>query len=94
MFTEGYYHNTTSEDVIQFFRKGNEPWMAWRGTGWDKLGTWSVIHSSGKSFLEFMYNFAREEKYVLHILEEQSGNIVAFRLEGEDGRAWEFRIVP
>lgn len=91
LFANGYYHNAASEDVIRFFRNGSEHCMEWKGAGWEKLGTWLVVHHAEKTFLEFRYNYAREERYILTVQELQSEEITAFRLEDVLGRWWDFR---
>jgi len=94
LFAYEYYQNAVSGDVIRFFRKGSEYWMEWKGTGWEKLGTWSVIRHEGKNFLEFRYNYAREETYAFTIIEtlaSQSEEITAFRLKDSLNRYWDFR---
>ena len=87
LFANGYYHSIAPEDVIRFFRNGNEYWMEWKG----KLGTWEIVNTPGKTFLEFRYNYAREDRYALTVIASQSGEITAFRLEDELGRSWDFQ---
>ncbi|HVI46094.1 MAG TPA: hypothetical protein VM802_14555 [Chitinophaga sp.] len=92
-FASEYYHNAASGDTIRFFQDGNEHGMEWKGAGWEKLGTWNVTHTYGKTFLEFTYNYAREERYIFTSLESQSGKVVAFRLEDSLNRSWDFRAI-
>ncbi|SJZ43651.1 hypothetical protein SAMN04488128_101212 [Chitinophaga eiseniae] len=61
LFTSGYYHCAVSGDVIRFFRKDNEEWMEWKGAGWEKLGTWSIVQYPEKRVFTFTYNYTREE---------------------------------
>ncbi|NSL90211.1 hypothetical protein ECE50_025475 [Chitinophaga sp. Mgbs1] len=89
MVFEGHYYHMTSADVMRFTRDGNA--VEWKGAGWQKLGTWSLITVAGKTLLEFRYNYAREERYVVTVLQLEEGIVTAFRLEDVSGRGWEFR---
>nr|WP_295866369.1 hypothetical protein [uncultured Chitinophaga sp.] len=90
LLISGYYHDAVSGDVIRFFRQGDEDWMEWKGVGWEKLGTWSIVQYPEKTVLTFTYNYAREESFVFTVLALQSGEVTSFRMEDALSRSWDF----
>lgn len=90
LFTNSCYHSVVSEEAIRFFRQEDEDWMEWKGVGWEKLGTWSIVQHPEKTMLEFRYNYAREESYIFTVLASRPGEVISFRLEDARGRSWDF----
>ncbi|MBO9150828.1 hypothetical protein ACFOTA_01300 [Chitinophaga sp. GCM10012297] len=70
---------------LQFFPENSA--FSWE----DKLGTYRFFNRQGKDYLEFSFNYAREETYLFTILEKEGETVSAFRLHDRWGKETDFR---
>ncbi|RPD38988.1 hypothetical protein [Chitinophaga barathri] len=80
------FRDIKTDQTIQFFpdTEGNK--LIWKTPGADRFGTYQLL----KDRLEISFNYAREETYLLIILQMEEDTITAFRLKDRLGRETDF----
>jgi hypothetical protein len=85
------FHNVGSDQTITFNPEANVLRFHWQGANKDKIGTCQIVHEQGLLYLEFSLNYAREERYLVTILDMEDDMVSAFTLKARPGGVMEFR---
>lgn len=89
-FAHTEYYEPVSTQQIRLFPASQGSLFIWEGEGWEKNGEWRIEDHGGIRTLQVGFNYAREESYLITILEENTEGISAFRLKNEAGKEWTF----
>ena len=77
-----------SEQIITFFPDGER--FHWHSGGFDKMGTYRIVHEGGLNYLEISYS-GKEERFVFTMLDMDNDQVTAFTVKDGQGKVLEFR---